>query len=33
VIPIEGMDVIIDPFKEELTLPPDRQDIARYYLK
>ncbi|MDR0610563.1 MAG: retroviral-like aspartic protease family protein [Planctomycetaceae bacterium] len=24
VIPIEGMDVIIDPLKEELALPPDR---------
>jgi clan AA aspartic protease len=24
VIPIEGMDVIIDPLKEELVLPPDR---------
>ncbi|MDR2116024.1 MAG: aspartyl protease family protein [Planctomycetaceae bacterium] len=33
VIPIEGMDVIIDPLKEELTLPPDRQNIARYYIK
>ncbi|MDR2440242.1 MAG: hypothetical protein LBE12_12860, partial [Planctomycetaceae bacterium] len=32
VIPIEGMDVIIDPIKEELALPPDRQDIARYYI-
>jgi clan AA aspartic protease len=33
VIPIEGMDVMIDPLKEELVLPPDRQNIARYYIK
>jgi clan AA aspartic protease len=33
VIPIEGMDVIIDPIKEELVLPPDRPNIARYYIK
>jgi clan AA aspartic protease len=29
VIPIEEMDVIIDPVKQELALPPDRLDIAR----
>jgi clan AA aspartic protease len=33
VIPIEGMDVILDPIKEELILPPDRPNIARYYIK
>ncbi|MDR1268629.1 MAG: hypothetical protein LBK82_03800 [Planctomycetaceae bacterium] len=33
VIPIEGMDVIIDPIKEELALPPDRPNMARYYIK
>jgi clan AA aspartic protease len=33
VIPIEGMDVIIDPLKEELALPPDRPYIPLMKIK
>lgn len=33
VIPLEGMDVIIDPLKQELTLPPDRPYLARMIVK
>jgi clan AA aspartic protease len=33
VIPIEGMDVIINPIKQELELPPDRPDHACYKIK
>jgi len=29
-IPLEGMDVLVDPAKEELQLPPDRPYVARY---
>jgi clan AA aspartic protease len=32
-IPLEGLDVIIDPKKMELTLPPDRPDRALRILK
>ena len=32
-IPLEGMDVIIDPNKQELALPPDRPNIARTIVK
>jgi clan AA aspartic protease len=28
-IPLEGMDVIVDPGKQELTLPPDRPQMAQ----
>jgi clan AA aspartic protease len=33
VIPIAGMDVIIDPIKEELALPPDRPYLPLAKLK
>ncbi len=32
-IPLEGMDVIIDPLKQELRLPPSRPYIAQTILK
>ncbi len=32
-IPLEGMDVIIDPQKQELALPPDRPYVARTIVK
>ena len=32
-IPLEGMDVIIDPNKQELALPPDRPHIALTIVK
>jgi clan AA aspartic protease len=32
-IPIEDMDVIIDPAKQELALPPDRPYLPRVYIK
>lgn len=32
-IPIEDMDVIIDPVKQELALPPDRPYLPRVYIK
>ncbi len=32
-IPLEGMDVIIDPAKQELRLPPSRPYIAQTILK
>lgn len=32
-IPLEGMDVIIDPLKQELQLPPERPYIAQTILK
>ena len=32
-IPLEGMDVIIDPSKQELQLPPERPYIAQTILK
>ena len=33
VIPIEGMDVIIDPILQQLTLPPERPDMALMKVK
>ena len=32
-IPLEGMDVIVDPNKQTLSLPPDRPFIARTIVK
>jgi hypothetical protein len=32
-IPIEDRDVVIDPVKQELTLPPDRPYLPRVYIK
>ena len=32
-IPLEGMDVIIDPNKQELALPPDRPHVALTIVK
>ena len=32
-IPLEGLDVVIDPMGQELTLPPDRPYIAQTILK
>jgi len=32
-IPMEGMDVIIDPLKQELRLPPSRPYVAQTILK
>ena len=32
-IPLEGMDVIIDPARQELTLPPARPHIAQTIVK
>jgi len=32
-IPIEGMDVIVDPVKQEMRLPDDRPYVARMILK
>ena len=32
-IPLEGMDVIIDPLKQEMKLPPSRPYIAQTILK
>ncbi|MDR2117695.1 MAG: clan AA aspartic protease [Planctomycetaceae bacterium] len=33
VIPLEGMDVIIDPKKQELALPPERLDMPLMIVK
>lgn len=32
-IPLEGMDVVIDPIRRELILPPDRPYVAQTVLK